>query len=93
MGHVAKVKLVLFIFDLLSEYQVVSTTEGPSGNVTSIVTTNQTHTAVENLKPESKYVSTGLCFSQFTLVMRIYERTLCAVILNKSIQPNIRNPV
>ncbi|TWW81082.1 Target of Nesh-SH3 [Takifugu flavidus] len=44
-----------------TEYQVYSTTEGPSGNVTSIVTTNQTHTAVENLKPETKYVSTGLC--------------------------------
>uniref|UniRef100_H2UR23 Target of Nesh-SH3-like n=1 Tax=Takifugu rubripes TaxID=31033 RepID=H2UR23_TAKRU len=39
-------------------YQVVSTTEGPSGNVTSIVTTNQTHTAVENLKPESNYTFT-----------------------------------
>ncbi|XP_056899745.1 target of Nesh-SH3 isoform X4 [Takifugu flavidus] len=41
-----------------TEYQVYSTTEGPSGNVTSIVTTNQTHTAVENLKPETNYTFT-----------------------------------
>ncbi|XP_071368440.1 target of Nesh-SH3-like [Centroberyx affinis] len=37
------------------EYEVVSKTEGPNGEEVSILTTNQTHTAVENLKPESSY--------------------------------------
>uniref|UniRef100_A0A3Q1B166 Fibronectin type-III domain-containing protein n=1 Tax=Amphiprion ocellaris TaxID=80972 RepID=A0A3Q1B166_AMPOC len=37
------------------EYEVVSTTKGPNGQEVSILTTNQTHTAVENLKPESSY--------------------------------------
>ncbi|XP_047456306.1 target of Nesh-SH3 isoform X9 [Mugil cephalus] len=37
------------------EYEVVSTTKGPNGREVSILTTNQTHTAVENLKPESSY--------------------------------------
>ncbi|XP_069010296.1 target of Nesh-SH3 isoform X3 [Embiotoca jacksoni] len=37
------------------EYEVVSTTKGPHGQEVSILTTNQTHTAVENLKPESSY--------------------------------------
>nr|XP_020464960.1 target of Nesh-SH3 isoform X2 [Monopterus albus] len=37
------------------EYEVLSTTEGPNGQEVSILTTNQTHTAVENLKPESSY--------------------------------------
>ncbi|XP_056610324.1 target of Nesh-SH3 isoform X2 [Triplophysa dalaica] len=37
------------------EYDVESTTKGPHGKEVSIVTTNQTHTAVENLKPESSY--------------------------------------
>ena len=39
------------------EYEVISTTSGPNGEEVSILTTNQTHTAVENLKPESRYVS------------------------------------
>uniref|UniRef100_A0A3Q3X6F2 Fibronectin type-III domain-containing protein n=1 Tax=Mola mola TaxID=94237 RepID=A0A3Q3X6F2_MOLML len=34
-------------------YEVISTAIGPDGKQVSIVTTNQTHTAVENLKPES----------------------------------------
>uniref|UniRef100_A0A3Q0RCD7 ABI family, member 3 (NESH) binding protein b n=1 Tax=Amphilophus citrinellus TaxID=61819 RepID=A0A3Q0RCD7_AMPCI len=34
-------------------YEVISTTKGPDGEQVSILTTNQTHTAVENLKPES----------------------------------------
>ncbi|XP_010898694.2 ABI family, member 3 (NESH) binding protein b isoform X4 [Esox lucius] len=38
-----------------TEYEVISTTEGPDGTQVSILTTNQTHTAVENLKPESSY--------------------------------------
>ncbi|XP_076841095.1 ABI family, member 3 (NESH) binding protein b isoform X11 [Brachyhypopomus gauderio] len=38
-----------------TEYEVISTTKGPEGEKVSIVTTNQTHTAVENLKPESSY--------------------------------------
>ncbi|XP_030638727.1 ABI family, member 3 (NESH) binding protein b [Chanos chanos] len=38
-----------------TEYEVISTTKGPDGEQVSIVTTNQTHTAVENLKPESSY--------------------------------------
>ncbi|XP_044221066.1 target of Nesh-SH3 isoform X6 [Thunnus albacares] len=37
------------------EYEVISTTKGPHGEEVSILTTNQTHTAVENLKPESSY--------------------------------------
>ncbi|KAM9342280.1 uncharacterized protein abi3bpa [Pholidichthys leucotaenia] len=37
------------------EYEVVSTTTGPTGQKTSVLTTNQTHTAVENLTPESSY--------------------------------------
>ncbi|XP_067300036.1 target of Nesh-SH3 isoform X1 [Pseudorasbora parva] len=37
------------------EYEVVSSTKGPHGKEVSIQTTNQTHTAVENLKPESSY--------------------------------------
>ncbi|XP_077473124.1 target of Nesh-SH3 isoform X3 [Stigmatopora argus] len=38
------------------EYEVISTTKGPNGEEVSILTTtNQTHTAVENLKPESSY--------------------------------------
>ncbi|XP_076018032.1 target of Nesh-SH3-like isoform X4 [Genypterus blacodes] len=38
------------------EYDVVSTTKGPNGEEMSILTTtNQTHTAVENLIPESSY--------------------------------------
>ncbi|KAJ4933423.1 hypothetical protein JOQ06_030253 [Pogonophryne albipinna] len=36
-------------------YEVVSTTKGPNGEEVSVLTTNQTHTAVENLKPESSY--------------------------------------
>ncbi|KAM6985493.1 target of Nesh-SH3-like isoform 6-T7 [Aplochiton taeniatus] len=38
-----------------TEYEVISTTKGPNGEEVSILTTNQTHTAVENLKPESSY--------------------------------------
>ncbi|XP_017265757.1 target of Nesh-SH3 isoform X5 [Kryptolebias marmoratus] len=37
------------------EYEVVSTTTGPHGKEVSVLTTNQTHTAVENLTPESNY--------------------------------------
>ncbi|CAL8341662.1 unnamed protein product [Boreogadus saida] len=42
------------------EYKVISTTKGPHGDEVSILTTNQTHTAVENLKPESSYEFTVL---------------------------------
>jgi len=39
-----------------TEYEVTSTTTGPNGEEVSILTTtNQTHTAVENLIPESSY--------------------------------------
>ncbi|XP_052004610.1 target of Nesh-SH3 isoform X4 [Xyrauchen texanus] len=38
-----------------TEYEVVSSTKGPHGEEVFIQTTNQTHTAVENLKPESSY--------------------------------------
>lgn len=49
------------IFLLLSpEYEVVSTTKGPNGDEVSILITNQTHTAVENLSPNSRYVSQTL---------------------------------
>ncbi|XP_048855314.1 target of Nesh-SH3-like isoform X8 [Brienomyrus brachyistius] len=38
-----------------TEYEVISTTKGPEGEEVSILTTNQTHTAVENLRPERSY--------------------------------------
>ncbi|XP_029559632.1 target of Nesh-SH3 isoform X3 [Salmo trutta] len=38
-----------------TEYEVISRTHGPNGEEVSILTTNQTHTAVENLKPENSY--------------------------------------
>ncbi|XP_061578957.1 target of Nesh-SH3-like [Cololabis saira] len=38
-----------------TEYEVISTTTGPNGQEISILTTNQTHTAVENLTPNSSY--------------------------------------
>ncbi|KAM6945320.1 target of Nesh-SH3-like [Aplochiton taeniatus] len=38
-----------------TEYEVISTTKGPDGEQVSILRTNRTHTAVENLKPESSY--------------------------------------
>ncbi|XP_037618613.1 target of Nesh-SH3-like isoform X10 [Sebastes umbrosus] len=38
-----------------TEYEVISTTKGPDGEQVSVLTTNQTHTTVENLKPESSY--------------------------------------
>uniref|UniRef100_A0A3P8YV62 Fibronectin type-III domain-containing protein n=1 Tax=Esox lucius TaxID=8010 RepID=A0A3P8YV62_ESOLU len=38
-----------------TEYEVISRTKGPLGEEVSILTTNQTHTAVENLNPESSY--------------------------------------
>ncbi|XP_026126727.1 target of Nesh-SH3-like isoform X3 [Carassius auratus] len=38
-----------------TEYEVISSTKGPHGKEVSVQTTNQTHTAVENLKPESSY--------------------------------------
>ncbi|KAL6485071.1 hypothetical protein MHYP_G00071160 [Metynnis hypsauchen] len=38
-----------------TEYEVTSSTKGPNGKEVSVLTTNQTHTAVENLKPESSY--------------------------------------
>ncbi|KAG7270786.1 hypothetical protein CRUP_007302 [Coryphaenoides rupestris] len=39
----------------VEEYEVISTAKGPDGEHVSILTTSQTHTAVENLKPESSY--------------------------------------
>ncbi|MCJ8732304.1 hypothetical protein PDJAM_G00209830 [Pangasius djambal] len=38
-----------------TEYEVTSSVISPNGHVVSVVKTNQTHTAVENLKPESSY--------------------------------------
>ncbi|XP_047211814.1 target of Nesh-SH3-like isoform X6 [Girardinichthys multiradiatus] len=38
-----------------TEYEVISTAKGPDGERVSILTTNRTHTAVENLNPESSY--------------------------------------
>uniref|UniRef100_A0A8C6SK87 Fibronectin type-III domain-containing protein n=1 Tax=Neogobius melanostomus TaxID=47308 RepID=A0A8C6SK87_9GOBI len=37
------------------EYEVISTAKGPDGEKVSVLTTNQTHTAVENLRPECSY--------------------------------------
>ncbi|XP_073163457.1 target of Nesh-SH3 isoform X27 [Lepidochelys kempii] len=42
--------------DTVTEYEVVSTENGaPNGKGTSILTTNQTHSTVENLKPNTSY--------------------------------------
>lgn len=41
---------------LPTEYEVISTAKGPDGEQVSVLTTNQTHTAVENLRPESRCV-------------------------------------
>ncbi|XP_040888204.1 target of Nesh-SH3-like isoform X22 [Toxotes jaculatrix] len=41
--------------NVTTEYEVISTAKGPDGEQVSILTTNQTHTTVENLKPESSY--------------------------------------
>lgn len=53
-------------FVCATEYEVISTTKGPDGDEqVSILTTNQTHTAVENLRPESRYYYdyySGICF-------------------------------
>lgn len=38
-----------------TEYDVTSSVKGTNGNEVSVITTNQTHTAVENLKPKSSY--------------------------------------
>ncbi|XP_062391281.1 target of Nesh-SH3 isoform X3 [Sardina pilchardus] len=38
-----------------TEYEVTSSTKGPQGKEVSVLVTNKTHTAVENLKPESRY--------------------------------------
>lgn len=45
---------------LSAEYEVISTAKGPDGEQVSVLTTNQTHTAVENLRPESRCVFHGL---------------------------------
>lgn len=42
------------------EYEVISTAKGPDGEQVSVLTTNQTHTAVENLRPESRWVRRGV---------------------------------
>ncbi|XP_061484201.1 target of Nesh-SH3 isoform X29 [Rhineura floridana] len=42
--------------ETVTEYKVISTENGaPSGKDKSVVTTNQTHSAVENLKPNTSY--------------------------------------
>ncbi|XP_019384200.1 PREDICTED: target of Nesh-SH3 isoform X4 [Crocodylus porosus] len=42
--------------DTVTEYEVVSTENGaPTGKEQSIITTNQTHSTVENLKPDTSY--------------------------------------
>ncbi|XP_041115471.1 ABI family, member 3 (NESH) binding protein b isoform X13 [Polyodon spathula] len=46
--------------DSATEYEVISKSTGPSGNEESITVTNQTHTAVENLKADSSYEFTVL---------------------------------
>ncbi|KAI1885391.1 hypothetical protein AGOR_G00219660 [Albula goreensis] len=38
-----------------TSYEVISKTTGPDGEEVSVLATNQTHTAVENLKPERSY--------------------------------------
>ncbi|XP_051782026.1 target of Nesh-SH3 isoform X8 [Erpetoichthys calabaricus] len=41
--------------DTATEYEVISKEEGSTGKEESVLTTNQTHTAVENLKPNTSY--------------------------------------
>ncbi|XP_019379271.1 PREDICTED: target of Nesh-SH3 isoform X2 [Gavialis gangeticus] len=42
--------------DTVTEYEVVSTENGaPTGKEQSVITTNQTHSTVENLKPDTSY--------------------------------------
>ncbi|XP_041128480.1 target of Nesh-SH3-like [Polyodon spathula] len=41
--------------DSATEYEVISKSTGPAGNEESVMVTNQTHTAVENLKADSSY--------------------------------------
>ncbi|KAK1167987.1 target of Nesh-SH3-like isoform X1 [Acipenser oxyrinchus oxyrinchus] len=41
--------------DSATEYEVISKSRGPAGNEESVMVTNQTHTAVENLKANSSY--------------------------------------
>ncbi|RXM98797.1 Target of Nesh-SH3 [Acipenser ruthenus] len=41
--------------DSATEYEVISKSTGPAGNEESVTVTNQTHTAVENLKADSSY--------------------------------------
>lgn len=40
---------------IVTEYDITSAIKSPNGDEVSVVTTNQTHTAVENLKPESRF--------------------------------------
>lgn len=64
------------ILTSLSEYEVVSTSKGPNGEEVSVLTTNQTHTAVENLKPESKYVTQTLCLNGTCCLNLLFSFTL-----------------
>ncbi|TNN37826.1 Target of Nesh-SH3 [Liparis tanakae] len=50
-----------------TEYDVISTAKGPDGEQVSILTTNRTHTTVENLRPESRSRSRVLANELFVL--------------------------
>lgn len=60
---IIKGRLVFLTF--CAEYEVVSSTKGPNGEEVSVLTTNQTHTAVENLKPESRLETNSLRAKHF----------------------------
>lgn len=61
------------------EYDVVSSTKGPHGEEVSIQTTNQTHTAVENLKPESRFEHIPCSVSWTSWIKLIVITTHCTL--------------
>lgn len=70
-----QIKLILDIMIWFAEYEVTSSVISPNGHAVSVVTTNQTHTAVENLKPESRYTHWTLDCVCLSPTHRIFHYT------------------
>lgn len=70
-----QIKLILDIMIWFTEYEVTSSVISPNGHAVSVVTTNQTHTAVENLKPESRYAHWTLDCVCLSPTHRIFHYT------------------
>lgn len=68
-------------FCFYTEYEVISTTKGPDGEQVSILVTNQTHTAVENLKPESRYAFDSKSFFRLQVLLKRTPKVLDRCIL------------